>query len=133
MSLINSLTPVLPRTMHEPLNRMGNMITMVNDFGKFFHNTNGEFLDWQLNGSLESKYGHSLFVKQGSIKYEDGGFILAPDTILQYNLTNLFPKKNLSVKIKANTKSSQIDVNLGGFQCSINQSNYYTRFQTRHN
>ena len=94
MSLINSLTPVLPRTMHEPLNRMGNMITMVNDFGKFFHNTNGEFIDWKFNGSLSSKYGHTLFVKQGSIKYEANGFILAKNTILLHYLTNHFPKKN---------------------------------------
>ena len=93
----------------------------VNDFKNTLFNTNGKFLDWTFDSSLRSKFGHTLFVKEGSIKY-DGGFILSPDTILQYRLTNDFPKKNLSVKIKANTESSQIDVNLGGFQCSINPS-----------
>ena len=101
----------------------------INDFKNTLHNIDGKFIDWKFNSSLQSKYGHTLFVKEGSIKDEGAsasspgnGFILAKNTILQYNLTNHFPKKNLSVKIKANTKSSQIDVNLGGFQCSINSS-----------
>ena len=95
MSFISSIHPVAPRNMHEPLHRRGTEMTMVNDFAKILHNTNGEFIDWDFNGTLTSKYGHTLFVKRGTIKYEDNAFILAPNTILQYNLTNHFPKKNL--------------------------------------
>jgi hypothetical protein len=40
--------------------------------------------------------------------------------MLQYNLTNNFPKKNLSIKIKVNTQSSRVDIILGGFVITIN-------------
>jgi hypothetical protein len=121
MSSINELSLLPQNNMFIPNDRIhrGNAI---NDFKKTLHNTDGKFLDWKFNSSLRSKYGHTLLVKQGTIKYEGNGFILAKNTILQYNYTNNFPKKNLSVKIKANTKSSQINVNLGGFQFTINSS-----------
>jgi hypothetical protein len=99
----------------------------INDFQKELFNTYGNFLDWQFKSSLKSKYGHTLFVKEGSIKYEGASasspgnaFILAADTILQYNLTNNFPKKDLSIKIKVNTQSSRVDIRLGGFVITIN-------------
>jgi hypothetical protein len=118
MSAINSLSIPEQHNIFTPNDRQ-NKNTMLSDF-EHLHNTNGNFLDWELNSSLNSNYGHSLFVKQGSIEYASGGFILAQDTILQYNLTNHFPKKNLAVKIKANTRNSRIDVNVGGFHCIIN-------------
>jgi hypothetical protein len=96
--------------------------TSINNFQNTLFNTDGKFLDWQFKSSLKSKYGHTLFVKEGSIKYEDNAFILAPDTILQYNLTNNFPKKNLSIKVKVDAKSSRADIILGGFIVSINPS-----------
>jgi len=92
----------------------------INDFKNTLFNTDGNFLDWQFKSSLKSKYGHTLFVKEGSIKYEGNAFVLEPNTILQYNLTNNFPKKNLSIKIKVDTQSSKVDINLGGFIVSIN-------------
>ena len=43
-------------------NHRGNCI---NDFKNTSHSTNANFLDWKLNGSFKSKYGHSMFVQQG--------------------------------------------------------------------
>ena len=60
-----------------------------------------------------------MFVKQGSIKYENG-FVLAQNIMLQYNLTNNLPWENLSIKLRLSTSLSQIDVNLGGFHLEIN-------------
>jgi hypothetical protein len=121
MSSINELDLLEHNNIFIPNDRIhrGNAI---NDFKNTLHNTDGTFLDWQFKSSLKSKYGHTLFVKQGSIKYEDNAFILAPDTILQYNLTNNFPKKNLSIKIKVNTQNSRANIILGGFVVSINAS-----------
>jgi hypothetical protein len=56
----------------------------INDFKNTLHNTDGKFLDWKFNSSLQSKYGHTLFTKQGTISYEDNGFILAKNTF--YNI-----------------------------------------------
>jgi hypothetical protein len=124
MSSINELSLPEQNNIFIPNDR-NHRGTSINDFQKSLFNTNGEFLDWNLNGSLNSKYGHSLFVKQGAIKYEaataeDGGFILAQNTILQYNLTNRFPKKNLAIKMRLSSSSSKIDVDLGGFHLEIN-------------
>ena len=120
MSLVNSIAPVLPRTMHEPLNRLGNKLTMVNDFGRILHNSNGEFLTWDFT-SLTTRFGqHTLFVEEGgSIKYESGGFTLAENTALRYNLTPQFPKKNIAIKMKINTQVNDVTIDLAGFHCRI--------------
>jgi hypothetical protein len=110
-------------------NHRGNAI---NDFKNKLFNKDGKFLDWQFKSSLKSKYGHTLFVKQGSIRYENA-FILAKDTVLQYNLTSNFPKKNLAIKLKADTKSSSISILLGGFVISINAAEVFGTRQGRIN
>ena len=81
MSSINELSLLEHNNSLIPNDRIhrGNAI---NDFKNTLHNTDGKFIDWNLNGSLKSKYGHTLFVKRGTIKYEDNAFILAPNTIL---------------------------------------------------
>jgi antitoxin component YwqK of YwqJK toxin-antitoxin module len=89
MTSINSLTPPIVNQTFIPNDRQ-NQNNMINDFKNTLFNTDGEFLKWNFNGSLNSKYNHTLFVKQGSIKYENG-FVLAQNIMLQYNLTNNLP------------------------------------------
>jgi hypothetical protein len=88
MTSINELTPPIVNQIFTPNDRK-NENTMLSDF-EHLHNTNGFFLDFNFD-SLNNKYGHSLFVKEGSIRYQDRSFILAPGTTLQYNITNRFP------------------------------------------
>jgi hypothetical protein len=96
-----------------------NQNNMINDFKNTSFNSDGEFRKWNFE-NLNSKYGQNLFVKQGSVSYENGGkFILSSATLLQYNLTDEFPKKNISIKLKVNTLVNKVTIELGGFNCVI--------------
>jgi hypothetical protein len=59
MSSIDELSLLEQNNIFSPIDRIhrGNA---VNDFQNTLHNTNGKFLDWNLNSSLQSKYGHSF-------------------------------------------------------------------------
>jgi hypothetical protein len=65
--------------------------------------------------TLNSKFGHSLYVNRGSIKYEDRAFVLAENTAMQYNLTTQFPKRNIAITMRVNTLASDVTIDLGGF------------------
>ena len=70
MSSINELSLLPNNNAFIPNDRIHRGNT-INDFKNTLFNTDGNFLDWQFKSSLKSKYGHTLFVKEGSIKYED--------------------------------------------------------------